>query len=288
MKHTKPSLSIHSPQDIANGGDPQLALDQIAAADDSPDAFLQPVLDCFRLIGRATLILLGGVLTADLASLAAALKAPGWLWLGVGALAGALVLIAIGMLASIQVRYTFEHAHMHKRHFYALKLARFREACAALQSLALSDAVPAVHALQDLRRQTGLLDRRLAIETLMLRRRWRDLTWFPRAGVAAGCGCVAVELVETGTFDETLTVPGALVTGGLLIWAAVEHWAGNRVARVRELLSPSPPELSAAFNPSPHMEATVERLLTRINRHFDRLKGQNDLRLDTLEEEMAT
>ncbi len=284
MKHSLPPPTV-PPIVPAPYVDPHLAPEHIAAIDDDPETFLQPVLDSFRLIGRAVLVLLAGVLLADLAALAAALKAAPWLWLGLAIVAAGPVIAAVAMLGSIQVRYTFEHAHMHKRHFYALKLARFREACAALQSLALNEAVPAVHALQDLRRQTGLLDRRLAIETLILRRRWRDLTWFPRAGVAAGCGCVAAEIAETGSFDESLTVPGALLLGALLVWAAVERWAADRVARVRELLSPAPPELSSAFNPSPPMEALVERLLTRINRHFDRLKGVADVRLDTIEEE---
>jgi hypothetical protein len=293
----------HPPQPTAPAKAPVTPplLDAIVAAE-TPDHFIGPAQSCFRLIGRAVLVLLAGTVAVEAAAGVARVgrltpelnPADPMLWataalavVGLG-----LDLGAVSMLGSIQVRYTFEHAHLHKGHFYALKLARQREAIAALQSMAVSDAVPAVSALIELRRETGFLDRTLAIETLMLRRRWRDLTWFPRAGLALVlAGLVALTLM-TGALDQRgLIAPSAIAGAGLVLWFIVERWAAERVARVREVLQTSPPELSREFDPSPHLQATVERLLVRINHHFDRLKGVQtpvfQPQPDTVEEEAA-
>ncbi|MBS0295330.1 MAG: hypothetical protein JSR45_03400 [Proteobacteria bacterium] len=276
---------------------PAPLLDAIVAAETS-EHFIEPAKDCFRLIGRAVLVLLAGALALDLAAGLArvggvslplsSLTPLGW-GAGAAALVGfAAVVTATSMLGSIQVRWIFEHAHLHKGHFYALKLARQREATAALHSLDPAVAVPAVAALIDLRRETGMLDRQLAIETLMLGRRWRDLTWFPRAGAAAGIAGACAWVALAGPLDTyRLAAPVGLLTLSLVAWIAVGLWAGERVARVREVLATMPPDLSREFDPSPHLKATVERLLVRINHHFDRLKGVQTQAPDTVEEEAA-
>ena len=184
----------------------------------------------------------------------------------------------------VQVRYTFEHAALHREHFYELKLARFREACAQLKSLSVREAVAAVRALQGLRKEVGGLDRRLAIETLMMKRRLRDLLWLSRAGAGLGAAGAAALLVLTGRGGLLATVvPILAVLAGIALFLLIELWARDRMARAIELLAPAPAELAQAFDPSPPLEAAVERLLTRINRHFDRLKGPGD----TFEEENA-
>lgn len=272
-------------------------LDAIVAAE-TPEHFIEPAQDCFRLIGRAVLTVLAGVLALDVAAVLArvgavslplsALTPPGWAAVAAAVLGAGLVLTAASLLGSIQVRWIFEHAHLHKGHFYALKLARHREATAALMSFDPAVAVPAVAALIDLRRETGMLDRQLAIETLMLRRRWRDLTWFPRAGALGGLVGAAAGVALAGPPDPRLAaVPGGLLVLGLVGWIVIDLWAGERVARVREVLATMPPELSKEFDPSPHLKATVERLLVRINHHFDRLKGAPAPMPDTVEEEAA-
>ena len=276
---------------------PAPLLDAIVAAE-TPEHFIEPAQACFRLIGRAVLTLLGGALALDLAAVLArladvglplsSLNPLGWAAAATALIGLGLVLAATSLLGSIQVRWIFEHAHLHKGHFYALKLARQREATAALMSLDPTVAVPAVAALIDLRRETGMLDRQLAIETLMLRRRWRDLTWFPRAGALAGMAGAVTAVAMAGPADAgLLAVPAGLLGAGLLAGVAVGLWAGERVARVREVLATMPAELSREFDPSPHLKATVERLLVRINHHFDRLKGVQLQIPDTVEEEAA-
>jgi len=276
---------------------PAPLLDAIVAAE-TPEHFIEPAQACFRLIGRAVLTLLGGALARDLAAVLArladvglplsSLNPLGWAAAATALIGLGLVLAATSLLGSIQVRWIFEHAHLHKGHFYALKLARQREATAALMSLDPTVAVPAVAALIDLRRETGMLDRQLAIETLMLRRRWRDLTWFPRAGALAGMAGAVTAVAMAGPADAgLLAVPAGLLGAGLLAGVAVGLWAGERVARVREVLATMPAELSREFDPSPHLKATVERLLVRINHHFDRLKGVQLQIPDTVEEEAA-
>ena len=274
---------------------PAPLLDAIVAAE-TPEHFIEPAQACFRLIGRAVLRLLGGALALDLAAVLArragvglplsSLNPLGWAAAATALIGLGLVLAATSLLGSIQVRWIFEHAHLHKGHFYALKLARQREATAALMSLDPTVAVPAVAALIDLRRETGMLDRQLAIETLMLRRRWRDLTWFPRAGALAGMAGAVTAVAMAGPADaDLLAVPAGLLGAGLLAWVAVGLWAGERVARVREVLATMPAELSREFDPSPHLKATVARLLVRINHHFARLKGVQLQLPDTVEEE---
>jgi hypothetical protein len=276
---------------------PAPLLDAIVAAE-TPEHFIAPAQDCFRLIGRAVLTLLGGALALDLAAVLArfgavslplsSLSPLGWAAAATALIGLGLVLAATSLLGSIQVRWIFEHAHLHKGHFYALKLARQREATAALMSLDPAVAVPAVAALIDLRRETGMLDRQLAIETLMLRRRWRDLTWFPRAGAVAGLIGACASVALTGPLDpKLLAAPAGLLALSLVTWIAVGLWAGERVARVREVLATMPAELSREFDPGPHLKATVERLLVRINHHFDRLKGVQTQTPDTVEEEVA-
>jgi hypothetical protein len=71
-------------------------------------------------------------------------------------------------------------------------------------------------------------------------------------------------------------VPFLILVASLGAYVAIELWIGERMVRVRGLLSPAAPELSSAFDPSPPLEAAVERLLRRVNRHFDRLKGPAD------------
>lgn len=253
-------------------------------ATEDADGFLEPVLACFPLVRRAVLLLLAGVWALDLCSaLAQGLEPAGpgsradgravlALW---AALAGTvLVLAAVGLLASIQVRYTFEHAATRRRHFYELKLARFHEGCAALKSLSVRDAVAAVRTLHALRKEIGGLDRRLVVEALTLSRRLRDLLWAARAAAALGA-FAALTSVATGGRGGLLgtAVPIAVVLAAAVIYAAVELWARERMARAAELLATTPGDLAAAFDPSPHLEATVERLLARLNRHFDRLEG---------------
>jgi hypothetical protein len=263
---------------------------------EDPDEFIGLALRCFRIVGWALIVSLLGVLALDGAAVAARLcglaagaaldGGPSSLGsLGLAGLGAAAIAAAFLMLGSIQVRYTFEHAHIHKRHFYALKLARRREAAAALRSLAVKDAVPAVKALMELRRDTGLLDRRLAIEMLMLRRRWRDLTWFPATLVVSGAAIGTVVMARSAT--GAILLPAAFLASGPLLWGLVLLWAAERVGRVREVLSASPPELSSAFDPNPDLQAAVERLLVRVNRHFDRLNGAADLGGMGIEEEEA-
>jgi hypothetical protein len=178
------------------------------------------------------------------------------------------------LLASIQVRYTFEHAETRRRHFYELKLARFHEAAAELKSLSVKEATGAVRTLHALRKDIGGLDRRLVVETLTLKRRLRDLLWAARAG--AGLAALAALAIAAATGHGGLwavAVPVLVILGALLAYAAVEAWVRERMAHVVELLAPSPREVADAFDPTPHLEAIVERLLTRLNRHFDRLKG---------------
>lgn len=267
-----------------------------AAAHDDPDVFLIPLLDCLPLTRRAMSLLLAGVVALDVcAVLAEGLEpegpgsTPDWrawaaLW---GAGAGLLLVAAsAGVLLMIQVRYTFEHAALHREHFYELKLARFREACARLKSLSVSEAVSAVRALQALRKEVGGLDRRLAIETLMLQRRLRDLLWLSRAAAGLGASIAAGLLVLTGRGGVLATAVGILaILLALGLFVAIERWARERMGRAVVLLTPAPAELAQAFDPSPPLEAAVERLLARLNRHFDRLNGpadpletENDLR----------
>lgn len=251
---------------------------------DDPEIFLGLVLNCFPLARRAVLLLLGGVAAFDVCGVLAEgiepdgpgsapdMRANVALWAGLGA--AVLALAAATLLASIQVRYTFEHAETRRRHFYELKLARFREACAELKSLAVKEAVGAVRTLHVLRREMGGLDRRLAIETLTLKRRMRDLVWGARAGVLGATGGALAVVAATGRGGLWATgVPILVILGSLVAYATVELWMRERMTHVVELLEPAPREVAQAFDPSPHLEAAVERLLTRLNRHFDRLKG---------------
>jgi hypothetical protein len=265
-----------------------------AVAHDDPNVFLTPLLDCLPLARRAMGLLLGGVLALDLcAVLGEGLEpegpgsAPDWrAWAALWAGAAGLLLIgaSAGVLLMIQVRYAFEYAGLHREHFYELKLARFREACAQLKSLSVREAVAAVRALQGLRKEVGGLDRRLAIETLMMKRRLRDLVWLSRAGAGLGAAAAAALLVLTGRGGLLATaIPLLAVLVAIFFFVLIELWARERMARAIELLAPAPAELAQAFDPSPPLEAAVERLLTRINRHFDRLKGPGD----TLEGENA-
>jgi hypothetical protein len=207
-------------------------------------------------------------------------RATAALWGGVAGLL--LVSAAAGLLASIQVRYTFEHAETRRRHFYELRLARFQEACAALKSLSVRDAVAGVHTLHALRKEIGGLDRRLVVEALTLSRRMRDLVWAARAAAVLGA-LVALAIVAgsgRGGFLGT-AAPLAVVLAAMGAYVAVELWVRERMARAAGLLVTTPAELAGAFDPAPHLEAAVERLLTRLNRHFDRLKGP----VDTLEQD---
>ena len=68
------------------------------------------------------------------------------------------------------------------------------------------------------------------------------------------------------------------------LFAGMESWVRERMARVIELLAPAPPELVQQFAPAPPLEAAIERLLTRVNQHFDRLKGPSS---EAIEEENA-
>jgi hypothetical protein len=253
---------------------------------DDPESFLQPVLHCFPLARRAMLLLLGGCGALDVSAAAVHESGTdggeGW---NLGEMFGAacgvvglgLIVGALGVLAMIQIHYTFEHAGTRKRHFYDLKLARFHEACAELKSLAVREAVEAVKTLHALRRDVAGLDRRLAIETLVLRRRQRDLTWASRAAlVLATVILLAVLCLTPAAGLLGAVVPFLILIAALGCYVAIELWVGERMVRVRSLLSPSAPELSAAFDPSPPLEAAVERLLRRVNRHFDRLKGPSD------------
>jgi hypothetical protein len=254
-------------------------------ATEDADGFLAPVLDCFPLARRAVLLLLGGVWALDVCAVLAQglepagagsrpdARASAALWVGLAGLA--LVGAAAGLLASIQVRYTFEHAATRRRHFYELKLARFHEGCAALKSLSVRDAVDGVRTLHALRKEIGGLDRRLVVEALTLSRRMRDLVWAARAAAVMG---LILALAVTAATDGRVgllgtAVPLAVLLAALAIYLAVELWVRERMARAAELLATAPGDLAAAFDPSPHLEAAVERLLTRLNRHFDRLKG---------------
>lgn len=265
-----------------------------AAAHDDPDVFLAPLLNCLPVTRRAMGLLLAGLSALDLgAVLVSGLEpegpgpAPGWrAWAAVSAAGSGLLLIAAsaGVLLMIQVRYTFEHAALHREHFYELKLARFREACAQLKSLSVREAVAAVRALQGLRKDVGGLDRRLAIETLMMKRRLRDLVWLSRAGAGLGATLAAALAALTGKGGLFgAGAPVIALLAALVLFVLIELWARERMTRAIELLAPAPAELAQAFDPSPPLEAAVERLLTRINRHFDRLKGPGDV----LEEENA-
>jgi hypothetical protein len=265
-----------------------------AVAHDDPNVFLTPLLGCLPLTRRAMGLLLGGVFALDLcAVLAEGLEpegpgaAAGWrAWAALWSAAAGLLLVAAaaGVILMVQIRYTFEHAALHREHFYELKLARFREACAQLKSLSVREAVAAVRALQGLRKEVGGLDRRLAIETLMMKRRLRDLLWLSRAGAGLGAAGAMGLLVLTGRGGLLATaVPILAVLSGIALFVLIELWARDRMAQAIELLAPAPAELAQAFDPSPPLEAAVERLLTRINRHFDRLKGPGD----TLDEENA-
>lgn len=258
-----------------------------ALAHDDPDVFLIPLLACLPLTGRAMGLLLAGVFALDAcAVLAEGLEPQGpgstpdwraWAALWGGGAGLLLVAASAGVLMMIQVRYTFAHAALHREHFYELKLARFREACARLKSLSVSEAVSAVRALQALRKEVGGLDRRLAIETLMLKRRLRDLLWLSRAVAGLGATVAAGLLVLTGRGGVLATaLPVLAILLGLGLFVAIERWARERMGRAVVLLTPAPPELAQAFDPSPPLEAAVERLLARLNRHFDRLNGPAD------------
>jgi hypothetical protein len=244
---------------------------------ENPDMFVSAGLNCFTLIGWAVLVATAGALALDGAALAPVFGLEDGADLGFVDAGLALCLIALAMLASIQVRYTFEHADIHREHYYALKLARWREATAALRSLAVADASAAVEKLIDLRVETALLDRRLAIEAVKLQRRWRDLSMFPM--LAAVGGLLAVLLVRASGAGPAIA--------GAVLWSLTFLWAGERVRRVREVLEIAPDDLNAMFNPTPALKATVVRLLTRINRHFDRLKGAAELADAAIEEEEA-
>ncbi len=260
---------------------------------ENPEIFVGPVLHCLDLARRSTVLLLGGAAALDLGAVLAWGSAPAAGWtiqavsaaVAVGTGAG-LILAAAGVLALIQVRYTFEHAHLHKQHFYDLKTARFHEACAQLKSLSVKDAVGAVKRLQALRGDIAGLDRRLAIETILLRRRLRDLTWSARAiavlaGAATVTALIAGGVRDTGATALALTILAAEVCA----YIAVERWIAERMTHVYAVLSPSPPELSQSFNPSPPLEAAIARLLTRVNRHFDRLNGLPGTREEVTEDE---
>lgn len=269
----------------ASAGRPRAAHDPSFAPDD-PEVFLTPLLDCLRIARRALMVLLGGVAALDAcAVLAQGIEpeggngGPGWrAWaaLATGAVGALMATVSAGMLAVIQIRYTFEHAELHRARFYELKLARFREACAQLKSLAVEEAVAAVRAVQSLRKDIGGLDRRLAIETLMLRRRLRDLVWLARAATGLCALVTALILVETGRAGVATLVTVVVMLAAVGLYAAIEAWVRERMAKVVALLAPTPTELAQAFDPSPPLEAAVERLLTRLNRHFDRLKGPFD------------
>jgi hypothetical protein len=274
----------------ASGGKARAAHDPSFAPDD-PEVFLTPLLDCLPLARRAMLVLLGGVAALDACAVfAQGLVAQGHLIQGEGAgtgwrawaalatgVAGAfLAAVSAGMLAVIQIRYTFEHAELHRARFYELKLARFREACAQLKSLAVEEAVAAVRAVQGLRKDIGGLDRRLAIETLMLRRRLRDLIWLTRAGAGLAALAAGLVLIEAGHAGVATLVTVVVMLAAIGLYAAIEAWVRERMGRVVALLAPTPAELAQAFDPSPPLEAAIERLLTRLNRHFDRLKGPFD------------
>jgi hypothetical protein len=260
-------------------------------APDDPNVFLTPLLDCLPLARRAMVVLLGGVLALDVcAVLAQGVEPDGagsradwraWVAVWAGAAGVVAAVISAGLLAVIQVRYTFEHAELHRARFYELKLARFREACAQLKSLSVEEAVAAVRAVQALRKDVGGLDRRIAIETLMLKRRLRDLLWLSRAVAGLGAVVAAAILVETGHAGVATAITVVVMLVAIALFALIELWVRERMARVAELLTPTPAELAQAFDPSPPLEAAVARLLTRLNRHFDRLKGS----AETLEEE---
>jgi uncharacterized membrane protein len=265
-----------------------------AVAHDDPNVFLTPLLDCLPQARRAMRLLVASGLALDVgAVLAEGLEpegpgsAPDWrAWAAAWAGGAGLLLAAVsaGVLLMIGVRYTFEHVALHREHFYELKLARFREACAQLKSLSVKEAVGAVRALQGLRKDVGGLDRRLAIETLMLKRRLRDLLWLSRTAAGFGVAGAVALLILTGRGGVlAVVVPILAVLAGVALFILIELWMRDRMARVIELLAPAPADLAQAFDPSPPLEAAVERLLTRINRHFDRLKGPGD----ALEEENA-
>jgi hypothetical protein len=269
----------------ASRGERRAAHDPSFAPDD-PEVFLTPLLDCLPLARRALVVLLGGVAALDACAVLAQgivpdseNAGPGWrAWaaLATGVAGALMAAVSAGMLAVIQIRYTFEHAELHRARFYELKLARFREACAQLKSLAVDEAVAAVRAVQGLRKDIGGLDRRLAIETLMLRRRLRDLVWLSRAGAVLAGAAAAAVLVETGHAGLATLVTVVVMLAAMGLYAAIEAWVRERMGRVITLLAPTPAELAQQFDPSPPLEAAVERLLTRVNRHFDRLKGPFD------------
>lgn len=250
------------------------------------DSFVALVLDCFPLSSRAMAVTLAGVCLLDLSAVLAhegvLSEQPGWtaremaaVWtFGLGC---AVVIAAAGLLATIQIHYTFEHAGTRKRHFYELKLARFDEACSELKSLSVKDAVEGVRTVLALRGEIAGLDRRMVVETLVLRRKQRDLVWSARA-VTALAFLVSTGLLFTSPAAGLAAsiLPFLMLALALAAYALMEVWVGERLARVRELLAPTPPEIAGAFNPSPPLEAAVERLLRRVNDHFNRLKGPND------------
>jgi hypothetical protein len=243
---------------------------------DSPEEFIAAGLSAFALVGRSVLALTAGCGLIDAA--AVVWDEPGAPWAGPAAAAGGAGLVgaALVTLASLQVRYTFEHGHTRKRHFYALKQARRREACAALRSLNPADAVGAVRLLGELRRDTGGLDRRLIVESLILRRRWRDLTWFPAAFAVAALAAAGAGVLGRAEALQEPAAPAALLGASVVLWGLVELWARERVRRVLELLAPAPADLARSFDPTPELEAVIESLLARLNRHFDRLNGFAD------------
>lgn len=267
QSHTRRPRSVHAPE----------------FAPDDPDVFLRPLLDCLPTVRRAMAVMLGAVLAFDVCAImmerlepdAAPGQADLRLWLApwAGGIGAALATVSAAMVAVIQVRYTFEHAALHRARFYELKLARFREACAQLKSLAVDEAVAAVKAVQSLRKDIGGLDRRLAIETLMLRRRLRDLVWLSRLAVCVLALVVGLILTQTGHAGLGTLATVLIALGAVAVYAPFEIWVRGRMSKVLELLSGTPGELAQAFDPSPPLEAAVERLLTRVNRHFDRLKG---------------
>jgi hypothetical protein len=246
---------------------------------DTPDEFIAAGLSAFRLIGRSVLVLTAGCAAIDASAVLWDEADAPWAGPALACAGAGLVAAAMGLLASLQVRYTFEHGHTRKRHFYALKLARWDEACAALRSLDPADAVGAVRLLGELRRDTGMLDRRLIVESLMLKRRWRDLTWFPGAVAVAALAVAGATVVGRAATPQAWALLGA----SALAWALVGLWARERVRRVLELLQPAPAELSKRFDPTPKLEAAIEGLLVRVNRHFDRLNGFADRARDLAE-----
>jgi hypothetical protein len=242
---------------------------------ENPDKFVSVGLDCFNLVGFALVVATFGALAMDGPALAPVLGIDDIAEMTFVEAGLALFLIAFVALASIQVRYTFEHAGIYREHYYALKLARRREAAAALRSLAVCDAVPAVEKLIELRVETAILDRDLAIWTVKLGRRWRDLTVFPCLVTAAG---FAAALAQQS--------PGSVLAAiGAASWLGMFFWARDRVRHVREVLDVAPADLSALFNPTPPLKETVQSLLNRINSHFDRLNGVPPARDAGTEEE---